>query len=192
MFGAASTAEDVTAQWGHLIVDKNVLVTGASSGIGAESSRVFALAGANVWLAGRDVAKTAAVANEIAKVVDPSKVHVIALDLSSISSVRACVDEFLSLYVPLDVLLNNAGCMAVQEKILTADNLEMQIGTNFFGHFALTQGLLPRLRAGSRIVNVSSMAHFRSPILFDDIHFSSTEYDAVSPPLFKSAFFCVD
>lgn len=184
MFNAESTAEQVCSEWGHLAKDKYVLVTGASSGIGAEAARVLARSGAHVWLAGRDIAKTDKVKEDIRSTLsDPSRVHSIHLDLSSIASVRACVKEFLALKVPIDILLNNAGCMAVKDRTLTENNLEMQIGTNHFGHFELTNGLAPAFRSGTRVVNVSSMAHRRSPVLFEDVHFERTPYDPVAPPV---------
>jgi NAD(P)-dependent dehydrogenase (short-subunit alcohol dehydrogenase family) len=134
-FGATTTAEEVIANLGVSLDGKNIFVTGASSGIGVECARVFAKAGANVWLAGRNIAKTQAVADQIAQECgDASRVHVIELDLSDISSVRRCVDEFLSLNIPLHILLNNAGCMAVQQREETKDGFEMQIGTNHLGN----------------------------------------------------------
>jgi NAD(P)-dependent dehydrogenase (short-subunit alcohol dehydrogenase family) len=132
---------------------------------------VLAKAGANVWLAGRDVEKTRRVADAVAaECGDPSRVNVLPLDLSSLSSVRAAIAQFTSLGVPLHILLNNAGCMAVQQRTTTADGFEMQFGTNHLGHFVLTNGLIDCLKAGapSRIVNVSSMAHMRAGVNFDD------------------------
>lgn len=101
-------------------------------GIGAESARVVALAGANVWLAGRNMEKTHAVADSIvSECKDPSRIHVIALDLSSLDSVRECGEELLKAGVALHILLNNAGCMAVQKRETTADGFEMQFGANW-------------------------------------------------------------
>ncbi len=184
-FGSATTADEVIASLGINLSGKNILVTGASSGIGAEASRCFAAAGGNVWLAGRDLPKTQAVAEGIITSIGRSdNVHVIHLDLSSLASVRDCVAEFKSFGVPLHILLNNAGCMAMESKCLSVDGFEMQFGTNHLGHFLLTQGLLPLLLSSSdspRVVNVSSQAHFRSPVLFDDINFTdSAAYEGVS------------
>ncbi len=179
-FSATSTSEDIISLWGHVIKDKNVFITGASSGIGAEAAKCFGLANANVYLAGRDIIKTNKVAEEIKLLVaDPSKIHSIELDLSDVASVRKCIQEFLQLNVHLDILLNNAGCMALQERTLSVNKLEIQMATNHFGHFELTNGFLPILNPNARIINVSSLAHFRSPILFDDIHFETTPYEPV-------------
>lgn len=178
-FSASTTAEEIITTLGIDLDGKNIFVTGASSGIGVECARVFAAVGANVWLAGRDVAKTTIVADIIrTQVADPSRVHVIALDLSDLSSVRSCVAEFAALKLPLHVLLNNAGCMAVQDRQETKNGFEMQLGTNHLGHFVLTNGLLDCLKAAgsSRVVNVSSMAHHRGGINFADPHFSAN-YD---------------
>lgn len=181
MFGAKTTAEEVIETLGVSLTNKNVFVTGASSGIGVETARVLAKAGANVWLAGRDVHKTQQVASNIATNDlggDASRLQVMELDLSDLHSVRACVDKFLALEVPLHILINNAGCMALNDRELTKDGFEMQIGTNHLGHFVLTNGLLPCLQRGapSRIINVSSMAHHRSGIHFDNLQFE-TNYD---------------
>jgi NAD(P)-dependent dehydrogenase (short-subunit alcohol dehydrogenase family) len=102
------------------------------------------------------------------------------MDLSSLESVRDAVAEFLSLGIPLHILLNNAGCMAVQERTETANGFEMQFGTNHLGHFVFTNGLMEALRAGapSRIVNVSSMAHRRGGVNFND-PFCLKSYDPV-------------
>lgn len=177
-FSASTTADEIISALGVNLDGKNVFVTGASSGIGVECARVFASVGANVWLAGRDVAKTTAVADAIRAQTDPSRVHVIALDLSDLSSVRTCISEFVALGLPLHVLLNNAGCMAVQDRQETKDGFEMQFGTNHIGHFVLTNGLLDCLKAAgsSRVVNVSSMAHHRGGINFEDPQFSRS-YD---------------
>jgi NAD(P)-dependent dehydrogenase (short-subunit alcohol dehydrogenase family) len=133
-FGPSTTAEEVVSTLGTSLSGRNIFITGASSGIGVECARVLANAGANVWLAGRNVSKTEAVAQKIVdECGDSSRVHVIELDLSDLSSVHRCVTEFTSLNVPLHILLNNAGCMAVQEREETKDGHEMQIGTNHLG-----------------------------------------------------------
>lgn len=146
------------------------------------AARVFAKFGANVWLAGRDLKKTKDVADSIAtNIADASLVHTLELDLSSLSSVRKAASNFLSIGIPLHVLLNNAGCMAIEDKTISVDGFEMQFATNHLGHFLFTNLLIPALlkAAPSRVVSVSSMAHFRSGILFDDPNFKKTPYDAV-------------
>jgi retinol dehydrogenase-12 len=132
-------------------------------------------------MAGRDLPKTNAVADTIrSECGDAGRVRVLALDLSDLSSVRHCVSEFNNLNIPLHILLNNAGCMALQERRETKDGFEMQLGTNHLGHFVLTNGLIDSLKAGapSRIVNVSSMAHRRGGINFKD-PMSKKSYDPV-------------
>jgi len=171
-FGATTTAEEVIHKLNVSLVGKNALVTGASSGIGVETARCLALAGANVWLTGRDIPKTQSVADGIEKEIgNAGRTHVVHLDLSSLTSVKVLVEDFLKLNIPLHILINNAGVMAIQERSETTDGLEMQIGTNHFGHFALTQGLLPALKAGapSRVIIVSSGAHRRAGMKWDDI-----------------------
>jgi NAD(P)-dependent dehydrogenase (short-subunit alcohol dehydrogenase family) len=179
MFHAESTAEDVIREWGHLIEHKNILVTGASSGIGIECCRVFALAGAHVYMTGRDMIKTKAIADDIITKTGNTHIVCLELELSNIHSVRTCIQTFLSFGITLDILVNNAGCMALPIKTLTVNKFEMQMGTNHFGHFELTRGVSPCFIAGTRILNVSSSAHFRSSILFDDVNFDKTPYDPV-------------
>ena len=162
--GPQSTAEDVIAKFGADLSGKNIVVTGASSGIGAEAARVFAKAGAKVFALGRSEAKTRGVVNAInAECGDASPVTFISCDLSSLASVRAAAEAIRDAGVPLHVLLNNAGVMAIQERTVTSDGFEMQLGTNHIGHFVLTNELTPALKAGapSRIINVSSGAHRR-------------------------------
>lgn len=159
---------------------KNIVVTGASSGIGAEAARIFALSGARVFALGRDPAKTTAVVESInAACGDSSRVTFVPCDLSSIESIRAAAATINAAGVPLHVLLNNAGVMAIQSRETTKDGFEMQLGTNHIGHFVLTNELTPALKAGapSRIVNVSSMAHRRGGVIFDDIMLEKA-YDA--------------
>jgi NAD(P)-dependent dehydrogenase (short-subunit alcohol dehydrogenase family) len=140
-------------------------------GIGAEAARVFAVAGARVFALGRDEVKTQAVVDAINAACGASRVSFVACDLSSLASVRSAAASINAARVPLHVLLNNAGVMALPERSVTTDGFEMQLGTNHIGHFVLTNALTPALQAGapSRIVNVSSKAHWRSGIEFDDM-----------------------
>jgi NAD(P)-dependent dehydrogenase (short-subunit alcohol dehydrogenase family) len=138
---------------------RTAIVTGGNSGLGAETVRALANAGARVLLACRDRAKGERVAAAI-----HGAVEVRELDLASLDSVRAfaaAVDE------PIDVLVNNAGVMA-PPRGSTADGFETQIGTNHLGHFALTALLLERVR--DRVVTVASNAHRLGRIRFDDLH----------------------
>ena len=155
-----------------------VVVTGSSSGIGKEAARVLAGKNADVVLAVRNTAKGADVAAEIRKEYPASSVEVRELDLSSLNSVRGFVDTFLAEHDRLDVLINNAGVM-MPPYSQTADGFEIQMGTNHLGHFALTGLLMPLLEKtnGSRIVNVSSMAHSFGNIDFDDLDWEDRSYN---------------
>lgn len=179
--GAKSTGDDVVKAFGTDLSGKNVIVTGASSGIGAEAVKIFAKVGANVFAFGRDVDKTQKVIDEIIKEYSDAseRLSVIECDLSNLDSVRKAAQAFQSLNIPLHILLNNAGVMAIPERAETSDGFEMQFGTNHIGHFLLTNELLSSLKVGapSRVVNVSSKAHFRNGINWDDLMFHNSYGD---------------
>jgi NAD(P)-dependent dehydrogenase (short-subunit alcohol dehydrogenase family) len=152
-------------------------VTGGASGIGLETARALAVAGASVVLAVRDTEAGARAATEIAATSGGTPVAVSRLDLADLSSVRAFISTWDA---PLDILVNNAGIMAVPDLRRTPQGHELQFGTNFLGHFALTVGLHPWLAAaadGARIVSVSSNAHYFSPVVFDDVDYRDRPYD---------------
>ena len=174
-FGFRSTAAEVIE--GIDLTAKRVIVTGAASGIGVETARALARAGAEVTLAVRNTEAGARVAAEIAATTGNRKLHVARLDLSELPSVSAFVAEWRG---PLHVLVNNAGVMALPEQH-TPEGWEMQFATNHLGHFALALGLHDALAAGgaARIVSVSSSAHLRSPVVFDDIHFAWRPYEPI-------------
>lgn len=155
----------------------SVLVTGANSGLGLRSAEALAAKGALVLLACRNAARAAAALEDVRAVATGPDPAVVALDLSSLTSVRECAAEVAERVDHLDVLLNNAGIMAVP-KAVTADGFESQIGTNHLGHFALTGLLLPTLLAASapRVVTVSSNAHKFGRIHLDDLFFERTHY----------------
>lgn len=173
-FGFESTAAEVIA--GVDLTGRTAIVTGASSGIGVETARALAGAGAAVTLAVRDVAGTRPIADEIRHSTGNDAVSVAALDLSRPGSVVAFASAWTG---PVHILVNNAGVMAVQELTLTEDGHELQFATNHLGHFALAVGLYDALRqaGGARIVSVSSSGHLRSPVVFDDIDFAFRAYD---------------
>ena len=154
------------------------LVTGASSGLGAESARALASRGAEVVLTGRDLAKTEAAAAAIRSATGNPEVSVLELHLERPASVRACAKEFLARHGKLDLLLANAGVMACP-LARTAEGWELQFATNHLGHFLLTGLLAPALLAGARarVVAVSSAGHSFSPVVFDDVHFERRPYD---------------
>ena len=160
-----------------------VIVTGASSGIGVETVRALAKAGASCVICARDMAKAKEVAEDIIKTTGNKDIQVEKLELDSLASVKAFVDRFLATKSPLNILINNAGVMACP-KSYTKDGFETQFGTNHMGHFALTLGLMPALKEGakksgrkSRVVNLASLAHAMSNIDFNDVNFKNREYD---------------
>lgn len=174
-FGFDSTAAEVVA--GADLSGKRAIVTGSSSGIGIETVRALAGAGAEVTLAVRNPGAGAKTAAEITATTGNTAVHVGALDLAEPDSIAAFVAGWSG---PLDVLINNAGVMAIPELRLTPAGWELQFATNHLGHFALAYGLHDALAAaseGARIVSLSSRGHLRSPVVFDDINFTSRPYE---------------
>jgi NAD(P)-dependent dehydrogenase (short-subunit alcohol dehydrogenase family) len=172
-FGFDSTAAEVIE--GISLDNKHAIVTGASSGIGVETARALASAGAEVTLAVRDTQAGERTAGDISATTGRA-VHVGRLDLAD----QASVAEFVAGWSgPLHLLINNAGVMALQELTLTPDGWELQFATNHLGHFALAVGLHDALAAAgdARIVSLSSRGHLRSPVVFEDINFSSRPYD---------------
>jgi NAD(P)-dependent dehydrogenase (short-subunit alcohol dehydrogenase family) len=166
-FGFDTTALEVVD--GVDLSGKRAIVTGGASGIGIETVRALAKAGADVTIAARDVAAGERVATET------GATGVSYLDLANLESVEAFAREWDG---PLHILVNNAGVMAIQELTLNGDGLELQFATNHVGHFALAHGLHAALAAeGARIVSVSSAGHLRSPVVFDDINFAFREYE---------------
>jgi NAD(P)-dependent dehydrogenase (short-subunit alcohol dehydrogenase family) len=168
-FGFESTAAEVVA--GIDLTGKRVIVTGGASGIGVETARALAGTGADVTIAVRDLEAGERTAAEI-----DGDVRVAPLDLADPASIDAFVAAWDS---PLHVLVNNAGVMALQERVLTPQGYEMQFATNHLGHFQLALGLHDALAADghARIVSLSSSGHLRSPVVFDDINFNFRAYD---------------
>merc|ERR1712168_1656128 len=141
---------------------KTVVITGVNTGIGKVCARELAKRGAKVVILCRNMEKARSAAHEL-KEVEGVDIYVEQMDLASFKSIRECANRLISKLDKIDILLNNAGVMVCPE-MRTEDGLEMQIGTNHFGHFLLTNLLLPLLKKaapGARIVNVSSMAHER-------------------------------
>jgi NAD(P)-dependent dehydrogenase (short-subunit alcohol dehydrogenase family) len=173
-FGFSSTADDVIA--GVDLTGRRAVVTGASSGIGVETARALASAGAEVVLAVRRRAAGEEIAAQITERTGNPRVGVRPLDLADLGSVAAFAAGWDG---PLHILVNNAGIMAVPELRRTAEGHELQFATNYLGHFALTLGLRDALVAarGARVVSLSSNAHFFSPVVFDDPDFRARPYD---------------
>ncbi len=157
---------------------KTVIVTGSTSGLGKEASRVLAGKGAKVIMAVRNTVKGESVAEEIRKEFPGAEVEVMKLDLSGLKSVKSFADEFIKQYDRLDILINNAGVMMCPYS-KTEDGFEIQMGTNHLGHFALTGHLMPLLKKtkGSRIVATSSMGHRMGNIDFSDMNWEKRKYN---------------
>lgn len=158
---------------------KVAIVTGANSGLGLETSAELAIAGATVVMACRDPKRAEGALADVQGRAPKSKVIAMALDLADLASIRAFATAFKRKYKKLDILCNNAGVMHLPFQ-KTADGFEMQIGTNHFGHFALTGLLFDRLDAtpGSRIVTVASVAHlFTKGLDLDDLNWERRRYN---------------
>lgn len=149
------TTSDIPRMSGRVAV-----VTGANGGLGLETARALARAGATVVMASRNAEKAGDARAAIETQVPDAQLHDVSLDLGSQASVRHAAESILVQHERVDVLVNNAGLMAVPER-QTHDGFEMQLGVNHLGHFALTRLLLPALlRANaSRVVTVTSFAH---------------------------------
>lgn len=150
------------------------IVTGSNSGIGFETARVLAEKGATVVMACRNLSKANPKANEIRGAHPTASVEVMELDLSDLDSVRRFAEVFRAKHSRLDLLINNAGVM-VPPYGKTAQGFETQFGVNHLGHFALTGALLDLLTntPGSRIVTVSSVAHYMGKIQFSDLNWEN-------------------
>ena len=155
---ADTTTTDVLE--GVDLTGKTALVTGASAGLGVETVRALQSAGCEVVGAVRDLDKARGAVG----------CDLIALDLGDLDSVRTAAVQIAARLPRIDLLINNAGVMA-PPLMRTAQGFELQLGTNHLGHFVLTNALIPQLVEGSRIVNVSSRGHLRSPIRWDDPHY---------------------
>lgn len=159
------TVEDIPDQ-----TSRTILVTGANSGLGLRSAQALAAKGARVLLACRNAEKAAKALAEVAAGATGPAPEVVALDLADLESVRAAADDVAGRVESLDVLMNNAGVMAVP-KGRTAQGFETQLGTNHLGHFALTGLLLPLLQraAAPRVITTSSQAHRMGRMRWDDL-----------------------
>ena len=175
-FNADSTTDDVIA--GIDLAGTQTVVTGASSGLGVETARVLAGAGAAVMLVARDRGKLDAALQQLQTAVPEGKFDTAILDLADLASVRAGADDILARCPSIDILVNNAGVMACPI-MRTADGFEMQFGTNHLGHFLLTARLMPALQAAapSRVVNLSSAGHKFGALNLDDPNYHEREYN---------------
>jgi NAD(P)-dependent dehydrogenase (short-subunit alcohol dehydrogenase family) len=172
-FSRHSTAVDVIA--GIDLSGHRAVVTGANSGIGVETARALASAGAQVTLAVRNVEAGRRVAASIQEQTAKADIVVEPLELDDRGSVQAFVKRWRG---PLNILVNNAGVMAEPLR-RTEEGWEHQFATNYLGHFGLAVGLHDALSHGApaRIVALTSSGHFFSPVVLDDLHFDRRPYD---------------
>jgi len=172
---------------GRAVVDDTVpdlsgrlaVITGANSGLGLGLSTRLAEAGAEIVLAVRNRAKGEAAIEQIRSSIPGAKLALKSLDLASLDSVAALGDELVADGRPIDILINNAGIMTPPKRVTTTDGFELQFGSNYLGHFALTAHLLPLLRAAgtARVTSLSSLVNRLGRIRFDDLQ-SEKRYNA--------------
>ncbi|MEO1474831.1 MAG: SDR family NAD(P)-dependent oxidoreductase, partial [Pseudomonadota bacterium] len=170
-FHAKSTASEVLE--GIDLSGKNAVVTGGYSGIGIETVRAIAKAGARVTVPARRVQAAEEALGDVA-----GDIEIAAMDLADVPSVRKFAEDYSETGRPLHILINNAGIMACPETRI-GPGWEAQFGTNHLGHMALTLGLAQALQKakGARVVCLSSTAHVRSDVVWEDPHFKTTDYD---------------
>ncbi|KAL2920719.1 Short-chain dehydrogenase TIC 32 chloroplastic, partial [Bienertia sinuspersici] len=176
-FSGYSTAEEVTDRIDG--TGLTAIVTGASSGLGAETTRILALRGVFVIMADKDMVAGTKIRTKILEEIPYAKVDIMELDLSSIASIRKFALEYQTLNHPLNLLINNAGVFGTPFA-LSQDNIELQFAINYFGHFLLTYLLLDTMKntvsktgVQGRIVNVSSEGHrltYHEGIRFDKLN----------------------
>jgi NAD(P)-dependent dehydrogenase (short-subunit alcohol dehydrogenase family) len=176
-FGFESTTHEVLRDVD--LAGKRAVVTGATSGLGIETARALAAAGAEVVLGVRRLDAGRRVADELRQATGNDAIKAAPLDLSDLTSVAAFARAWNG---PLHILVNNAGVMAVPELQRTSLGCEMQFASNFLGHFALVVELHAALASagGARVVSVSSTGHLFSPVVFDDLHYRFRPYDPMT------------
>lgn len=176
IFGATSTTDEVLE--GVDLSGKRILVTGVSAGLGVETARALAAHGAEVVGTARDVAKAEAATGGVRAAAEAGGggFSIVELDLASLASVRAAADALIADGRPFDIVIANAGVM-VPPFGRTADGFETQFGTNHLGHFVLINRIVPLIRAGGRLVNLSSAGHRYAVTDLDDPNFDRTPYD---------------
>lgn len=163
-------ANSLTGQW----ADKVILVTGTSSGIGIATVAALKTTGARIYATARNLDKGR---KALSGFLEPGRVELLELDTGDLASVRSCAKEFLGREDKLNILINNAGVMAIQDRRTTKDGFEEQFAVNYLGHFLLFLMLRPALLAASsssfasRVVNVSSSGHGQSSVDLDNLNF---------------------
>jgi NAD(P)-dependent dehydrogenase (short-subunit alcohol dehydrogenase family) len=176
VFGATSTTDEVLS--GVDLKGKRIFVTGVSAGLGVETARALAAHGAHVVGAARDLKKAETATAQVRKDAagGGGSLELVALDLASLKSVRACADQLLAKGEPFDVVIANAGVMAPPFGH-TVDGFETQFGTNHLGHFVLVNRIASLIRSGGRLINLSSSGHRYSNVDLDDPNFERTPYE---------------
>jgi Dehydrogenases with different specificities (related to short-chain alcohol dehydrogenases) len=176
IFGATSTTDEVLS--GVNLRGKRILVTGVSAGLGVETARSLVAHGAQVLGAARDLAKAERATAQARKdsAANGGSFEMVELDLASLKSVRACADKLLKKGEPFDVVIANAGVMATPFG-QTLDGFETQFGTNHLGHFVFVNRIAPLIRAGGRLINLSSAGHRYSNVDLQDPNFERTPYE---------------
>src|SRR5215470_16284171 len=170
VFGAKSTTDEVLQ--GVDLTGKRVLVTGVSAGLGVETARTLQTHGANVVGTARDLNK----AKQALDKAGAKDIELVQMDLASLKSVRAAADKLNAKGDTFDLVIANAGVMAIPTRTLTEDGFETQFGTNHLGHFVFINRIAPLFAPGSRLVNLSSSGHRYSDVNLDDPNFERTEY----------------
>ncbi len=176
VFGATSTTEDVLS--GINLHGKRILVTVVSAGLGVETARSLAAHGASVVGAARDLDKAEKATAQVRKdaTAHGGSFELVALDLASLASVRACADGLLTKGEPFDVIIANAGVMATPFEH-TSDGFERQFGTNHLGHFLFVNRIASLIRRGGRLINLASSGHRFSDGDLEDPNFEHTHYE---------------
>ncbi|KAK3942102.1 putative short-chain dehydrogenase [Diplogelasinospora grovesii] len=165
------------------LTGKVVIITGTSSGIGITTAQAMATTGATIYCTARDLGKAS---SALGSLLDSPKVHLLQMDLTSLSSVKAFADEIKRRETRVNILINNAGVMFIPTHTKTADGFEMHIGVNHLAHFYLFHQLKDLLLAGStpdfhsRVVNVSSSGHRACPAQLDDINLTKGDYSPLT------------
>src|SRR5262249_44536095 len=175
-FGATSTTDEVLE--GTDLSGKRVLVTGVSAGLGVETARALARHGARVVGAARDLAKAERATAQVRAdaEIGGGSFELIAVDLASLSSIRACTDALMARGEPFDLVIANAGVMATPFGH-TSDGFETQFGTNHLGHFLFVNRIAPLMKSGARLVSLSSSGHRFGDVDLDDPNFERTPYE---------------
>ena len=175
-FSAQSTADEVLS--GVDLTGKVIVVTGSSAGLGTETVRALASAGAEIVMAARNQSKNEAVADRIRAEVPGAKLSTVAIDLGDLASVRRAADEILAAHPKIDALINNAGFVG-GPRTITPEGAELHFAANHIGPFLLTNLLIPALKAAapSRVIILSSNGHRTGGFDFEDLDFTKRDYN---------------